>query len=91
MPPLGSSKPAIIRSVVVLPEPEGPSIVKNSPRCDLEVDARDRDHLAVVLGEAGQADVGWWSGYTAKLSEQVQESKDKFAPAGWPGRSTSRR
>ena len=27
----GSSKPAIRRSVVVLPEPEGPSIVKNSP------------------------------------------------------------
>ena len=31
MPLLGSSKPAIIRSVVVLPEPDGPSIVKNSP------------------------------------------------------------
>lgn len=30
-PLVGSSKPAIIRSVVVLPEPEGPSIVKNSP------------------------------------------------------------
>ena len=32
VPLLGSSKPAIIRSVVVLPEPEGPSKVKNSPR-----------------------------------------------------------
>ena len=32
VPLVGSSKPAIIRSVVVLPEPEGPSIVKNSPR-----------------------------------------------------------
>ena len=30
-PSLGSSKPAIIRSVVVLPEPDGPSIEKNSP------------------------------------------------------------
>ena len=27
----GSSKPAIIRSVVVFPQPDGPSIVKNSP------------------------------------------------------------
>src|SRR3954464_5641807 len=31
-PPSGRSKPAIRRSVVVLPEPEGPSSVKNSPR-----------------------------------------------------------
>src|SRR6476659_1804316 len=31
VPLVGSSKPAIIRSVVVLPDPEGPSIVKNSP------------------------------------------------------------
>ncbi len=32
VPSLGSSKPAIMRRVVVLPQPEGPSIVKNSPR-----------------------------------------------------------
>ena len=30
-PAVGSSKPAIIRNVVVLPEPDGPSIEKNSP------------------------------------------------------------
>ena len=30
-PDVGVSKPAIIRSTVVLPEPEGPSIEKNSP------------------------------------------------------------
>ena len=30
-PSVGSSKPAIIRRVVVLPEPDGPSIEKNSP------------------------------------------------------------
>ena len=30
-PPVGSSKPAIMRSVVVLPEPDGPSSEKNSP------------------------------------------------------------
>ena len=31
-PPDGVVKPAIIRSVVVFPEPEGPSSVTNSPR-----------------------------------------------------------
>ena len=30
-PLVGSSKPPIIRSVVVLPQPLGPSIEKNSP------------------------------------------------------------
>src|ERR1700758_299104 len=30
-PLVGCSKPAIMRSVVVLPQPEGPSSVKNSP------------------------------------------------------------
>ena len=30
-PPVGSSSPAIIRKVVVLPQPEGPSRQKNSP------------------------------------------------------------
>ena len=30
-PAVGTSKPAIIRSTVVLPEPDGPSIEKNSP------------------------------------------------------------
>ena len=32
VPSLGSSKPAIILSVVVLPHPDGPSIVKKWPR-----------------------------------------------------------
>ena len=31
-PAVGSSNPAIIRSVVVLPQPDGPMIEKNSPR-----------------------------------------------------------
>ena len=30
-PSLGSTKPATIRSVVVLPQPDGPSSVTNSP------------------------------------------------------------
>ena len=49
-PAVGSSKPAIIRSVVVLPEPDGPSIEKNSPSRDVEVDPVDRDDdVAVAL------------------------------------------
>src|SRR5215210_6712434 len=32
-PAVGSSKPAIIRSVVVLPQPDGPSRARNSPGC----------------------------------------------------------
>jgi hypothetical protein len=32
LPDVGSSKPAIILSRVVLPQPDGPSIEKNSPR-----------------------------------------------------------
>ena len=30
-PEVGSSSPAIMRSVVVLPQPDGPSSMKNSP------------------------------------------------------------
>jgi hypothetical protein len=40
---VGCSKPAIIRSVVVLPEPNGPSIEKNSPS------RVDCDHVAGAL------------------------------------------
>ena len=57
VPSSGRSKPAITRSVVVLPEPEGPSIVKNSPRADLQVDAVDRGHVSVALAQPGHANV----------------------------------
>ena len=55
-PSLGSSKPAIIRSVVVLPQPLGPSIEKNSPRGDLERHRVGGDRAAVALGQAPQLD-----------------------------------
>ena len=35
-PEVGSSSPAIMRSVVVLPQPEGPSSMKNSPSSTLK-------------------------------------------------------
>ena len=45
----GCSKPAIIRRVVVLPQPDGPSIEKNSPRRIDEVRVVDRDEGAEAL------------------------------------------
>ena len=45
-PPSGRSKPAIMRSSVVLPQPDGPSRVKNSPASIAEADAVDGDEVA---------------------------------------------
>ena len=56
-PPVGSSKPPIIRSVVVLPQPDGPRSEKNSPAADVEGDAVDRSDVAEVLREVDQADL----------------------------------
>src|SRR5436309_5743342 len=39
-PDVGSSRPAIIRSVVVLPQPEGPSRQKKSPSGTVNVESR---------------------------------------------------
>ena len=58
-PSSGSSNPAIMRSEVVLPQPDGPSIEKNSPRVDLDRDVVDRDHVAEALRHAVEADLDW--------------------------------
>ena len=39
-PDVGSSRPAIIRSVVVLPQPDGPSKQKKSPSGTVNVESR---------------------------------------------------
>ena len=39
-PDVGSSSPAIILSVVVLPQPDGPSSMKNSPSSTVKVEDR---------------------------------------------------
>ena len=83
-----------MRSVVVLPEPDGPSSVKNSPSGDLEVDAVDGANVAVVLGERAQANVGkrrigvgdrrWCCGYldeTTPLVNTTPPSLDAAASA----------
>ena len=54
-PSVGSSKPATIRGVVVLPQPLGPSGVKNTRRDD-QVDDPDRRDAAEPLRDALQLD-----------------------------------
>ena len=62
VPAVGSSKPAIIRIVVVLPQPDGPSSEKNSPSAMATCEVADGgDHLAVgaeLLDHAVQLDRG---------------------------------
>ena len=56
-PAVGISNPASIISVVVLPEPDGPSSVRNSPRSDVEIEVVDDARDAVVgLADADEAD-----------------------------------
>ena len=52
----GRSKPAIRRSVVVLPQPDGPSSEKNSPGVDLQVDAVDRGDVGEALPQLDELD-----------------------------------
>ena len=53
---MGCSKPAIMRSVVVLPQPDGPSIEKNSPRWISKFGVVDRDEAAEALGHVVDLD-----------------------------------
>ena len=55
-PAVGCSNPAIIRSTVVLPLPDGPSSEKNSPSSIDEVDAVDGDDVAERLDEPDELD-----------------------------------
>ena len=52
---MGCSKPATIRNVVVLPQPLGPSMVKNSPVRDVELHLANGDELAEVLADPVEA------------------------------------
>ena len=57
-PLVGLSMPASMRSSVVLPLPEGPTMVKNSPSPIVEIDAVDRREGAEGLGELAQFEDG---------------------------------
>ena len=48
-PSLISSSPAIIRSSVDLPQPDGPTSTQNSPSAIVDVDAADHVRRAEVL------------------------------------------
>src|SRR5947207_5757553 len=48
-PRVGSSRPAIMRSVVVLPQPEGPSRQKNSPSLTVKVESFTATNSAKAL------------------------------------------
>ena len=50
-PTSGASKPAMRRSSVVLPEPDGPTIAVRLPARHLEVDAVERRDRAVALAD----------------------------------------
>ena len=47
LPAVGSSKPATMRSTVVLPQPDGPRKETNSPGADVEVE---------ILHDGGRAE-----------------------------------
>ena len=56
VPDVGSLKPAIIRSVVVLPQPDGPEQREELAARDVEVEVVDDGRAAEDLGQAAQAD-----------------------------------
>ncbi len=57
LPELGALRPAISRSAVDLPQPDGPSSETNSPLADVEIERPQRHHAVVIdLGDAAKAD-----------------------------------
>ena len=84
-PSVGCSKPAIIRSVVVLPQPDGPSIEKNSPLGIVEVDAVDGGHVAEALDQINECD---FAGHPVKSTDSdVEGGHVADHAAARPGRS----
>ena len=57
MPSFGSSNPPIIRSVVVLPQPDGPSIAKKLPCSISRDDVVDGDDVVEALRDPFEANV----------------------------------
>ncbi len=70
-PAVGRSKPAISRSVVVLPQPDGPSSEKNSPPAMSQVDAVDRRDVAELLDEIDELDFAAVHGHTSSAAMLV--------------------
>ena len=58
VPEVGTSSPATIRSVVVLPHPDGPSSAKKEPAGTVRSSASTAANSPISLREAGQVEVG---------------------------------
>src|SRR4051794_2473525 len=81
VPELGSSRPATIRSVVVLPQPDGPSRAKNEPRGTSRSRSRTawkapkclvslrRARPSYDAGSAGAPASGAWASTTCDIRE----------------------
>src|SRR3954465_11436415 len=70
MPPVGCSRPAIMRSVVVLPHPDGPSTTTISP-------PRRAEHHANLAGRYPKGDIVDGGSADEKLLAQVRD--DQFS------------
>ena len=66
-PAVALSSPEIIRSMVDLPHPEGPTRTTNSPCSDLQIDAVDGDHRAEALRNAMQGKLCHRQPFTAPI------------------------
>ena len=76
VPDVGSSSPAIIRSVVVLPHPDGPSSVTSVPAAIDERDAIDGRHVAVALGDVAELDRGGFHRGAVHVTPCAAELRD---------------
>ena len=74
-PSLRCSKPAIMRSAVVLPHPEGP---KDRDTCPVKVDAIGGDDLAEPLGDAAELDGRWFDVEVAVKPGQIGLCRTRF-------------
>ena len=56
-PAVTSSSPAIMRSIVDLPQPDGPSSAQNSPLPTVEIEIGDGGEVAVALADGAHLDM----------------------------------
>src|SRR3954452_23459995 len=75
-PRVGSSRPAIMRSVVVLPQPEGPSRQKNSPSFTLNVESFTATKSANALCRFSTRISAIWTARSARKLRDDREQGD---------------
>src|SRR5271156_5262735 len=73
-PEVGSSRPAIMRKVVVLPQPEGPSRQKNSPLPTVNVEP-------FTAVKSAKALCSWWTRISAMaLGREFRDAEEPSGP-----------